>query len=278
MTLISDAELERFLQDDVPYGDLTTRSLGLSTQPAQIHFRAGAAMVASSTEEAARIMARLGCVVTPGVSSGASVGAGDLLLSAHGPAEAVLSGWKVAQTLMEYASGIGTATARIVTAARAVRPDVVVACTRKTFPGTKAIAIKAIIAAGATPHRLGLSDTVLMFPEHRALLGDVSMAQAIARLKQSCPEKKIVVEVNSESEAEAAAQAGAHVIQLEKFPPERVAALVERLAKVPVLIAAAGGVNAQNAAAYAASGARILVTSAPYSAAPMDVKVTIMPT
>lgn len=38
---------------------------------------------------------------------------------------------------------------------------------------------------------------------------------------------------------------------------------------------AAGGVNAGNAAAYAATGVDILVTSAPYFAAPGDVKVVL---
>ncbi|MDA8232974.1 MAG: ModD protein [Magnetospirillum sp.] len=274
---ITDEDLDRLIREDVPYGDLTTRSLALSGQPAEIVFRAGAALVACSTEEAARIMTRLGCVATLAVASGVSVATGEELLSARGPADAVLAGWKVAQTLMEYASGIASAAARIVEAARSVRPDAVVACTRKTFPGTKAVAIKAIVAGGAIPHRLGLSDTLLMFPEHRALLGAVPLAEAIRRLKASCPEKKVVVEVTAEDDAGAAAEAGADVVQLEKFAPDRVAAVARRLAGGTALIAAAGGINAANAAAYAAAGARILVTSAPYSAPPVDVKVTIVP-
>lgn len=211
-------------------------------------------------------------------TSGTHATAGELLLMTSGPAGAVLAGWKVAQTLVEYASGIATATARIVAAGCGARPDVVIACTRKSFPGTKAVALKAIIAGGAIPHRLGLSDTVLLFPEHRALMGEDAMADSVRRLKQFCPEKKVVVEVSSLDDAQAAAEAGADVIQLEKLPPEQVAMVVERLAGHPaVLIAAAGGVNAANAAAYAAAGARILVTSAPFSAPPADVKVVIAP-
>lgn len=45
----------------------------------------------------------------------------------------------------------------------------------------------------------------------------------------------------------------------------------------PTKIAAAGGINAVNAEAYARAGARILVTSAPYSAPPRDVAVTLEP-
>ncbi|BAE51757.1 ModD protein [Paramagnetospirillum magneticum] len=275
MIRITDEELDRFFHDDVPHGDLTTRSLGLAEAPAAMAFRAGAAMVASSTEEAARLLTRLGCAVTASVASGTRATTGDLLLVATGPAEAVLAGWKVAQTLMEYASGIASATARIVDAARAANPGVVVACTRKTFPGTKAVAIKAVIAGGGVPHRLGLSDSVLLFPEHRALLDDGSMADSVRRLKQSCPEKKIVVEVTSAEEAEAAALAGADVIQLEKFTPAETAETVGRMGHYGILVAAAGGINATNAAAYAQAGAAVLVTSAPYCAQPVDVKVAI---
>jgi molybdenum transport protein len=277
MHFITDEELDRFIREDLPFGDLTTRSLGLSGRSASIAFRAGTALSASSTEEAARIMTRLGCTATVASVSGSAAAAGDLLLSAHGPAEAVFGGWKVAQVLMEYASGIATAAARIVAAARAARPGIVVACTRKTFPGVKAVAIKAIVSGGAAPYRLGLSETLLVFPEHRALLGERSMADIVRQLKASCPGKKVVVEVNSVEEAIAAAEAEADVVQLEKFSPDLVAAVVERVSGGGTLVAAVGGITAANAAQYAAAGACLLVTSAPYAAPPVDVKVTIAP-
>lgn len=277
MHYITDDELDRFIREDLPYGDLTTRSLGLSGARASIAFRAGSALVASSTEEAARILVRLGCAASVAAASGASVAAGGLMVSAHGPAEAVFGGWKVAQVLMEYASGIATSAARVVAAARAGNPDAVVACTRKTFPGVKAVAVKAIVSGGATPHRLGLSDSVLLFPEHRGLLGDKPLADIVRRLKTACPEKKVVVEVTSLDDAEAASAAGADVVQLEKFPPELAAEAVRRASGQGVLVAAAGGVTAANAERYAAAGVRLLVTSAPYSAPPVDVKTTIAP-
>lgn len=38
----------------------------------------------------------------------------------------------------------------------------VVATTRKSFPGTKKVAIKGIAAGGAIPHRLGLLEAILV--------------------------------------------------------------------------------------------------------------------
>lgn len=277
MHLISDADLERYLAEDVPYGDLTTRSLGIGAKPARMEFRAGADMTVCCGEEAARMLTRLGCGVDLKASSGVVRAKGATLLEVWGSAEAVLAGWKISQTLMEYASGIATAAARIVAAAREVDPDVTVACTRKTFPGTRAVAIKAIVAGGAVPHRLGLSDTLLVFPEHRSLLSGTSLAEMVAELRLRCPEKKVVMEVNSPQTALEAARAGIDVVQLEKFPPAQVAETVALLDGLPTRLAAAGGVNAGNAADYVRAGARILVSSAPYWAKPADVKVTIGP-
>lgn len=277
MLFITDDELDRLIGDDVPYGDLTTRSLGLSGQLAEIVMTAGADMVASSTEEASRILERLGCKAQLAAASGDRLVKGGLLLSAVGDAAAVLAGWKVAQTLVEYASGIASQAARIVAAARSADPAAVVACTRKNFPGTKKVAVKAILAGGAVPHRLGLSDTLLLFPEHLVLLGEGGLGGAVSRLKAANPEKKLVVEVATAEAALAAARAGADVLQLEKFQPQAVAELKAGLAELPVQIAAAGGVTAANAADYVRAGARILVTSAPYAAPPLDVKVVIRP-
>jgi len=274
MFRIADAEIDRLLGEDVPYFDLTTQALGIGNVPGRMTFRAGTGMVVAATEEAARLIERAGAVVEGAVPSGSPLPAGEVLLRAHGPAAALLAGWKVAQTLVEYASGIATRTRAIVDAAHSANPAVAVACTRKNFPGTKAIALKAILAGGATPHRLGLSETVLVFPEHRAFLPGRPLAETLAGLKRACPEKKIVVEVGSEAEADEAAAAGADVVQLEKFSPEAVRRVVDRLGG-GALVAAAGGVNAANAAEYAGAGAAILVTSAPYQAPPLDVKVTI---
>lgn len=274
--VLSDAELDRFLGEDAPYGDLTSRAAGLTSQPGRMRFTARGAMVVCCAEEAARLIERSGGRLESVVPSGTVCPAGAQILEASGPAAALLVSWKVAQTLVEHASGIASAAAAILAAARAVRPGIVVACTRKTLPGTRTIAVKAVLAGGATPHRLGLSDSVLLFAEHRAFFPDDPFAGPIARLKAACPEQRVVVEVTSLADALAAAAAGADVIQLEKFSPEQVAEVVRQIGDRCV-IAAAGGVTADNAAAYAEAGAKVLVTSSPYWAKPRDVAVILGP-
>ncbi len=145
------------------------------------------------------------------------------------------------------------------------------------MPGTKRFAAAAVKAGGAVMHRLGLSETVLVFPEHRAFLGELPLFQAVQRLRRAAPEKKLVIEVKTADAALAAAVAGFDVIQAEKFSPTEIAALVKRMASMAYtrarpIVAAAGGVNAANAADYAEAGADVLVTSSPYLAKPRDVE------
>lgn len=272
------ALLDRLVEEDVPFGDLTTRALGIGDQPGRILLEAGDDLVACATEEAALLLERFGASARCTTASGRRVCKGTLLVEATGPAEALLAGWKVAQTLVEWSSGIATAVDEIVVAARAVSPRIVVACTRKAAPLTRAISVKAVIAGGGEMHRLGLSDTLLVFPEHCAFLPDDDLASVVARLRVRSPERSIVVEVTTEADALAAAAAGVDVLQLEKFWPDTVARIVRAVARRPdgrPIIAAAGGINAGNAGVYAAAGADVLVTSAPYWAKPMDVHVRI---
>lgn len=127
----------------------------------------------------------------------------------------------------------------------------------------------------AALHRLGLSETLLVFAEHRVFLAG-ALETHLARLLRAHPEKKLVVEVADIAEAMVAAQAGAEIVQLEKFTPAQCATLAALLAPLPrrPLLAAAGGIHAGNAAAYAA--ADLVVTSAPYAAAPAEVQVRML--
>lgn len=272
MPTLSDSYLQTLLQDDVPCGDLTTHSLGIGAQLAQLSFHARQTMTVCGSEEACRLFVLAGAQATQVLPSGASAQASALLLQANGTAACLHRAWKAAQTLVEWASGISTATASIVAAANGVA----VACTRKNVPGTKALSAKAVKAGGGIQHRLGLSETILVFAEHRLFLSE-SPANTMTRLRRAQPEKKLAVEVANVAEALVWAQAGADVLQLEKFTPDAVAACRSGLAEINLparpLLAAAGGVSANNAAAYVAAGADFLVTSAPYWAPPRDVQV-----
>ena len=134
-------------------------------------------------------------------------------------------------------------------------------------------------AGGAVTHRLGLSETLHIFPEHRAFIEAAQQADAVPRLRRMQPEKRVVVEVGSHDDAIAMARAGADVLQLERFTPAQLGGLRAALAGLSLqpMLAPAGGVTLANAVEYARGGADFLVSSAPYFAAPADIRVRIRP-
>jgi molybdenum transport protein len=88
------------------------------------------------------------------------------------------------------------------------------------------------VKGGAVMHRLGLSETVLVFPEHRAFLGEEPFVGLVERLRRAAPEKRLVIEVTTLEAAIVAAGVGFDVIQAEKFAPAEIASLVARMAMV----------------------------------------------
>lgn len=269
--VLTDEQLLKLLHDDVPFGDLTTELLLVPNKPVQIIFTARQDMTVCCIEEAARLFHLCGAECELSVSSGDRVIKGALLLKANGSSDAIFAAWKVTQILVEWASGIASANRTLVDAAG----HVPVACTRKQSPGTKALSVKAVKAGGGVMHRLGLSETILLFAEHRQFLTE-SPEVILQQLKIKAPEHRRVVEVHDLNDAKCWALAGAEVLQMDKFSLADVRACHAYCQEnnLPVILAVAGGVNANNAADYVSAGAGLLVTSAPYHAEPKDVQVT----
>lgn len=277
--VISDARIDQLIAEDVPYIDLTTQMLGISDKPARIEFFTREDATVCATEEAARVLQHLGAEVESLVPSGEHVAAGTILLVAVGPAGALHKAWKVCLNLLDHCSAVATKTHNLVSAAKSANPACEVLTTRKSMPGVKDLLTKAATAGGAFPHRLGLSETVLVFDNHTRLMGGFdAFLEALPSLRSKCIEKKLFVEADAD-QARALARAGVDGIQFDKIPADELAALVAELRAINphCTLIAAGGINAKNAAAYAATGVDGLATTAPFSAAPLDMSARILP-
>lgn len=272
--------LRALLNEDCPGLDLTVDLLRIGAQRGVMTFAPKADCVLGGADEAAWLLRDQGLAVTATAGNGARPRGGEVFLTARGAAADLHRCWKACQSLMEYMSGIAGRAALMVERARAANPRVQVAVTRKNLPGAKRVCLEAACCGGATVHRQGLSDSILIFAQHRAFLADGG-AKALAahweQWRQAMPERKIAVEVDTPEEALLLARAGADVIQCEKVPlpvlTETVRAL--RAAAPAITILAAGGVNGDNAAAYAATGVDVLVTTWPYFGRPADIKVVM---
>lgn len=270
---IPDSYIDELIASDIPSGiDLTSHVLGIAGQPGRIEYFTRCEAVLCGTEEARRIYQRLGCEVTSMKSSGSRLEAGDTFMAVIGPASGLHMGWKICLNIFEYYSALATKAKAMVDAVHAVNPRCEVLTTRKLMPGTKPLDVKALTVGGAFPHRLGLSETVLVFDQHLAFYGGMDkFIRDLPQIKAKVCEKKLFVEAGA-ADALRLARAGVDGVQLDKVPAGELAALLPQLreANPHVTVIAAGGVNLENAAEYAATGVDGLATTCLHFAKPLD--------
>jgi molybdenum transport protein len=273
MLYIADETIEKWIKEDVPYLDLTAWVLRIGDYPGKMAYYCREAAVLCGLEEVGRICHKLNVTVTRSSVSGERVASGTVVFEAAGTAANLHKVWKIGLNILEYASGIATRTRNLVDRIQAVNPRTTLVTTRKNFPGTKELAVKAVLSGGGIPHRLGLSETVLVFGQHRNFLtGPGDLAAMLPDVKAQVCEKKILAEVDGMEEALVLAGAGIDGVQFDKVAPSQLREWVPRLRAVrpDLTILAAGGVTESNAADYAATGVNALVTSAVYFGKPAD--------
>ena len=275
---ISDARLDELIAEDVPYIDLTTHILGMGDVPGAIEYFTRETCILCGSEEVARMMKRLGLTIEHVLPSGTPLEPGQTFLKAKGNAVDLHAAWKVCLNVFDHCSAVATKTRTMVDAAHAGNPECQVLTTRKSMPGSKILFTKAIMTGGALPHRLGLSETVLVFAQHIEFMGGFeAFVDALPDIRQRCADKSLVVEANG-AQALTLARAGVDAIQFDKVPSEQLTPLVYELRAIDpyITLIAAGGVNPQNAAEYAATGVDALATTALFTAKPVDMGVRML--
>lgn len=276
---ITSAEIDRWILEDLPAQDETVRALRLPDTPGTLSYVPRQPGVLAGVAPCVALARALGLEAEALGADGGRAQAGIPVLHLRGPAPALHAAWRQGMNLLEHLSGIASATAAMIDAARARKPDIQVAATRKAFPGARRLQQYAVLCAGGVVHRAGLSESILVFAHHRAFLPGLDLRSVIERARRSSPEKFVLIEAGSAAEALDAARAGADGVQLDKAAPDLLAALVPELRALRerLVIIAAGGIRADNAAAYAATGVDVLATSSLYSADPLDFAARMIP-
>lgn len=273
---IPDSYIDELIASDIPSGiDLTTHVLGIGDKPGRMEYYTRDDALLCGTEEAKRVFDRFGCSVTSFKPSGTWLNAGDTFMTVEGPAAGLHMGWKICLNIFEYYCALATKAKKMVDAVHAVNPRCEVLTTRKLMPGTKPLDTKALVLGGAFPHRLGLSETVLVFDHHLTFYGGMDkLVEDMPLIKAKTCEKKLFVEAGVE-DAPRLVEAGVDGIQLDKVPAAEVERLVPQLKAINPLVTlvAAGGVNLKNAAEYAVTGVDGLATTCLYFANPLDMSV-----
>ncbi|WP_342149969.1 carboxylating nicotinate-nucleotide diphosphorylase [Methylorubrum sp. SB2] len=186
---------------------------------------------------------------------GARVAPGDVVIRLSGPARAVLTAERVALNLLCRLSGVATATASLVEAARPHGKASIV-CTRKTTPGLRALEKHAVRAGGGSNHRFGLDDAVLIKDNHVAVAGGIVPAIERARTRAGHL-VKIEVEVDTLAQLEQALSVGIDAVLLDNMSPEMLRQAVGMVDGC-ALTEASGRINRDTVGAVAASGVDLI--------------------
>lgn len=267
-----------FIDEDAPYGDITTESVigSGSCQGALVARQDG---TIAGLEEAGMLFSHFGIDVIPQVSDGMDVSSGSRVALLKGPAAGMLLVERTALNIIGRMSGIATRTRKIRAILSSHKVRCRIASTRKTAPGLRLLDKKAVVLGGGERHRLGLSDGVLIKDNH---LTFQSIEEAIGKAKRSNPYQKIEIEVESPEEALRAAKAGADILLLDNMRPAKIRdtilVLDEEEIRAGVLIEVSGGIHEGNILQYAISGVDVIsMGSLTHSVENFDIGLDIIP-
>lgn len=276
MLRIPQSYIDELLEGDWALHDVTTEGMGLKGEYVVTAWPKETGIVAG-IEIAERVFKTVGLRTEMLYGDGDHAFMHSPILRAWGTPEQLHATYKVAQCVMEYSTGIARRPHEMVSIARDRWGRIQVAGTRKHFPGGKILSIAALRAGGGIIHRAGISDSILVFDQHRTLTRNP--VHAVRRLMAMEPERKVCVEVDTPEDGMFWADKGVHIIQCERFTPEVLAAFVREVkAKHPhVVVNAAGGINGDNVGDYADTRCDVLVTSWPYFGRPADIKMSFSP-
>jgi nicotinate-nucleotide pyrophosphorylase (carboxylating) len=195
------------------------------------------------------------------------------VLRVQGRARALLSAERTALNFLQRLSGVATLAARCVRAVEGTGARIL--DTRKTTPGLRTLEKAAVAAGGATNHRAGLYDQVLIKENHAALAGGV--APAVASARAAAPELLVEVECRTPAEVDEALGAGAPMILLDNMDPEQLRAAVKQVAGRAQL-EASGGVTLQTLREIASTGVDFVSVGAiTHSAPALDLSLILQP-
>lgn len=194
-----------------------------------------------------------------------------------GPLRGLLIGERTALNIVQRCAGMATAAAHAVKLIDGVKGSrLKILDTRKTPPGMRGLAKRAVKDGGATNHRFGLFDGVLIKDNHIAAVGG-SIKKALEHAKANAPRLvKIEIEVTTLEQLREAIQHGAHIVMLDNMDDAKVKAAVA-IAQGKVELEVSGGITAERLPKLAKLGVDYVSMGAlTHSARAMDLSLEIL--
>jgi nicotinate-nucleotide pyrophosphorylase (carboxylating) len=275
---IIEEVVQRALNEDAPWGDVTSEHLIPATATATAELAAREAGVFSGADvfAAAFLLTDPSLDVQLFLEDGDSFVAGQELGVVTGSARSVLTAERIGLNFVQRMSGIATLTAKYVEAVAGTKARIV--DTRKTTPGLRAFERHAVVSGGGRNHRFSLSDAVMAKDNHLAILtaGGKDLTTELRRVKYELPHTmKLEVEVDRLDQIPPVLAAGVDIIMLDNFNLDDLRAGVA-LIDGKAIVEASGGVNLETVAAIAATGVDVISVGAlTHSARALDLGLDV---
>ena len=246
-----DPLIARALEEDLgEAGDITCAAV----IPADVRFigvmAARQELVVAGLPLAARVFARLSRDIAflPEMEDGEKAAPGAVLARIEGPAGALLAAERVALNLLQHLSGIATETRRYVE--EIAGTGCVLLDTRKTIPGLRKVEKYATRMGGASNHRMGLYDAILIKDNHLAVTG--SVAEAVRRAR-AAGHRQVEVECDTLEQVREAVAVGVERILLDNMDPPMLREAL-KITQGKAQTEASGGITLETIRAVAATG------------------------
>jgi len=183
------------------------------------------------------------------VAEGARIEAEAVVCELRGNARALVGAERCALNFLQTLSGTATVAAQYADAVRGTRTTIL--DTRKTVPGLRLAQKYAVRCGGASNHRIGLFDAILIKENHIAAAGSLAAAVQAARARH--PDLLLEVEVENFTELDAALVASVDRIMLDEFSLADIRCAVEHVAG-RVKLEVSGSVSLDRVRALAETG------------------------
>jgi nicotinate-nucleotide pyrophosphorylase (carboxylating) len=266
--------VRRALAEDIGGGDVTTDATVGADQRARGIFLAKSDGVLAGLEVALEAFRQLEPAVqtTLQKEDGNRVVAGETIGQVVGLARTLLKGERTALNFLQQLSGIATQARRFVDAAGG---RMTILDTRKTTPTLRVLEKYAVAAGGATNHRVGLFDAILIKDNHIRLAGGVMAAVALARKQR--PDLSVEVEAETLADVDEAIKARADVVLLDNMSIDDIRESVRR-ARGHAKVEISGGVTLDRIPELSTTGADyVSVGALTHSAPALDISFEIEP-
>ena len=152
---------------------------------------------------------------------------GTIMAKVHGSARMLLTGERTALNFLQRLCGVASAAKKYQEAAG---DSCRILDTRKTTPGWRNLEKYAVAVGGASNHRIGLYDRVMIKDNHRELAGlegAGGITRSVERARKMYPGLEVEVEVDSLTELKEAVETGAEYILLDNMSDEMMAEAVK---------------------------------------------------